>query len=206
MRLLPPTLAACLVLALGACGDDDDDGGNGGSAEKKPKQPAQDPAIAQFGEGDLGIANYALTLEYLEADFYDKAIESGLLKGQALELAKKFGDSEQQHVTALENMIKQAGGKAAAKPETKFPLESQDEILDLAYNVENVGAAAYFGQADKIASKEILAAALSIHTVEARHAAALGQVLGKPILPDGAFAKPASAEKVLADVKPFIVS
>jgi hypothetical protein len=81
--------------------------------------------------------------------------------------------------------------------------------------VENLGAAAYLGQAGNIKSKEVLAAALSIHTVEARHASVLNQVRspgtftdGKylGILPDGAFGVPATATAVLAVVKPFIVS
>ena len=200
-RFFARTGAGALAVGIAACGGDDDNGG--GSAQDKPQN---DDALAQFGEGDIAIANYALTLEYLEADFYMKAADSGLLKGQALELGKKFGETEAEHVTALENMIKQAGGTPAAKPKTKFPLEDQNQILELAFEVENLGANAYLGQAGAIRDKEILAAALSIHTVEGRHAAALGQVLGKEISPDGAFAKPATAQVVLDSVKPFIES
>ena len=84
-----------------------------------------------------------------------------------------------------------------------------------AATVEN-GAAAYLGQAGNIKSKDILASALAIHTVEARHAAVLNQVLspgtfaGKDkytgILPDGAFAVGDPASTVLKLVTPFIVS
>ena len=56
----------------------------------------------------------------------------------------------------------------------------------------------------RIESKEVLAAALAIHSVEARHAAALNKVVGKSIVPDGAFAKPASMAEVLPKVKPFL--
>lgn len=70
--------------------------------------------------------------------------------------------------------------------------------------MENLGAAAYLGQAGRIKSKEILAAALSIHTVEGRHAAALNQVVGRTIVPDGAFARPASMDEVLSKMKPFL--
>jgi len=75
-----------------------------------------------------------------------------------------------------------------------------------AATVENLGASAYLGQAGNIQSKEVLAAALSIHTVEARHAAALNSLTGRPPTPDGAFAKPATMAQVLPQVKPFIVS
>ena len=64
-------------------------------------------------------------------------------------------------------MIKKAGGKPAAKPMAKFPLDSEKSILALAATVENLGANAYLGQAGNIQDKEILAAALSIHSVEA---------------------------------------
>ena len=74
-----------------------------------------------------------------------------------------------------------------------------------AATVENLGAAAYLGQAGSIQNKEVLAAALSIHTVEARHASALNELLGEAVTPDGAFAKPASMDEVLTKVKPFIV-
>ena len=79
-------------------------------------------------------------------------------------------------------------------------------MLNLAATVENLGAAAYLGKAGEIKSPEVLAAALSIHSVEARHAAALNKLLGKNPTPDGAFAKAATEADVLAAVKPFIVS
>jgi hypothetical protein len=109
-------------------------------------------------------------------------------------------------VDALESMLKKLGQSLPAKPKGKFPLDSQQSILELAATVENLGAAAYLGQATSIESKDVLAAALSIHTVEARHASALNRALGKPPSPDGAFAVPASMDKVLEAVKPYIAS
>ncbi len=79
-------------------------------------------------------------------------------------------------------------------------------MLELAGTVENLGAAAYLGQAANIKSPEVLAAALSIHSVEGRHAATLNTLLGESITPDGAFAVPANAKIVLKSVEPFIVS
>jgi rubrerythrin len=205
--------AGAFALLVAACGDDDGSSSSGSNtgANAQPRREsgnagAADSGIAQFGRGDVGIAKYALTLEYLEADFYKQAAESGMLKGQALEIGKAFGDQEQAHVDALEAMLKKLGEDLPDKPTGKFPLDSQDAILDLAATVENLGAAAYLGQAAKIKDKEVLAAALSIHSVEARHAAALNRVLGKPATPDGAFAKPATADQVLKAVKPYIAS
>ena len=156
--------------------------------------------------GDIAILNYALTLEYLEADFYAKVIASGLLKGGELDFAKRVGDTEQQHVDAIKATVEKLGGTAVTAPKAKFPLKDRLSVLKLAATVENLGAAAYLGKAGEIKSPEVLAAALSIHSVEARHAAALNQLLGKNPLPDGAFAKPAKEADVLAAVKPFIIA
>ena len=191
---------------LAACGDDENGASGSGSTNEESSKNGGKTTNAADMKGDLAIANYALTLEYLEAQFYRDAADSGQLKGKVLDVAKRFGDHEQAHVDALKATIEQMGGTPAKKPRGQFPLESQDQILELAATVENLGAAAYLGQADKIKSKEILAAALSIHTVEARHAAALNMVIGKKITPDGAFAKPASMDEVLKAVKPFIAS
>jgi rubrerythrin len=160
----------------------------------------------QFGKGDIGILNYALTLEYLETAFYADVVKSGLFKGADLETIRKFGAEEAEHVSALSAAVKQMGGKPAPQPKTEFPLQSAKSVLELASTVENLGAAAYLGQATNIKSPEVLASALAIHSVEGRHAAALNTLLGKPITPDGAFAKPATAKTVLKSVEPFIVS
>jgi rubrerythrin len=192
--------AGAFSILLAACGSD----------KKKTTSTAAGSSAAKSTsagvKGDLAIVNYALTLEYVEADFYAKAAASGLFKGSDLDTIKKIGDTEQQHVDALTATVKKLGGTPAAKPKTKFPLDNAMSVLTLAATVENLGAAAYLGQAANIQSKEILGAALSIHSVEARHAAALNVLLKKSPTPDGAFGKPASMAEVLPKVKPFIVA
>jgi rubrerythrin len=154
--------------------------------------------------GDLAIVNYALTLEYLETEFYANVVASGLFNGKVGSLIKDFGRQEQTHVEALKGTAEKLGGTPAAKPEGKFPIQSASQVAQLAYTVENLGASAYLGQAASIQSPEVLAAALAIHTVEARHAATLGTLVKKPVTPNGAFAKPADMPTVLAAVKPFL--
>jgi len=190
--------STALAAFLAACGSDDSETmtANGGAAKT---------GTEQFGKGDVGILNYALTLEYLETAFYADVAKSGLFKGSDLETIRKFGSEEAEHVTALTGFVKQMGGKPAAKPKTEFPLKDAKSVLELAATVENLGAAAYLGQAANIKAAPVLSAALSIHSVEGRHAAALNTLLGKPITPDGAFAKPAGADEVLKSVEPFIV-
>ncbi len=187
---------------LAACGDDSgttttttDAMGSGGGASE----------TAQFGKGDIGILNYALTLEYLETAFYADVVKSGLFKGADLETIRKFGREEAEHVQALNAAVKQLGGKPAPEPKAEFPLKSAKSVLELAGTVENLGAAAYLGQAANIQSPEVLASALAIHSVEGRHAAVLNTLLGESITPDGAFAKPADVKTVLKSVEPFLV-
>jgi rubrerythrin len=175
-----------------------------GSSSKKTTATTTTTTASTSGSGDVAIANYALTLEYLETEFYEKVAASGLFSGKSAMLIKEFGEQEKTHVEALKGAVGKLGGTPAAKPEGKFPIESAQKVTELAYTVENLGAAAYLGQAAKIQNEELLAAALAIHSVEARHAATLGTVLGKPITPDGAFAKPADMSTVLAAVKPFL--
>jgi rubrerythrin len=195
---------AAFGVFLAACGSDDKSSSS--SSNTTSTQSSASSPTDMFGKGDLGILGYALTLEYLETDFYKQAAKSGKLSGKALTVAKQFGAEEAQHVQALEGAIKKAGGKLPAKPTGKFPLKDQKSILKLAATVENVGAAAYLGQAGRIQDKEVLAAALAIHTVEGRHAATLNEVIGEDITPDGAFAVPMDAAAVLKAVQPFIAS
>lgn len=193
--------ASALSVLLAACGGDDEDAATT-AAETEAAGGTTTEAMAA---GDLEIVNYALTLEYIEADFYAAVIDSGLFSGASLSLIQAIGEHEAAHVEALLATATSLG-EPAAKPETTFPLESADAVLELAATVENLGAAAYLGQAGAIQDKEILAAALSIHTVEARHAAALNVLTGKSPTPDGAFAAPLSMDEVLPQVQPFLVS
>jgi rubrerythrin len=200
LRMMGGTGAAgAFAIFLAACGDDDEDETSGGSQTQTEEPMA--------GGGDLEIVQYALTLEHLETDFYNAVIDAGVITDKALaKTAMSIRDNEQEHVDALTRTVKDLGG-TPERPRTNFDAVLEggpDMVLETAATVENLGAAAYLGQAARIQSKEILAAALAIHSVEGRHAAALNQVVGKTIVPDGAFAMPASMEEVLPKVKPFL--
>lgn len=192
--------ASAFALFLSACG-----GSKSSSSTTTEAITTTSGGTAMANEGDLKIVNYALTLEYLEADFYDKVVASGLFKGAQLAMIKSIQSHEHAHVAALKGTAAKLG-TPAAKPKTTFALKDAASVLALAATVENLGAAAYLGQAGNIKSKEILAAAISIHSVEARHAAALNTLLGKSPTPDGGFAAPLSMAQVLPKVKPFIVA
>ncbi len=159
-------------------------------------------ALAQEGGGDIEILNFALTLEFLEADFYRQAQKLGL-KGEYKSLAEEFGANEQAHVDALKDTIGQLGGKPVKSPEFAFGLKSQKDFEKLAVTLEDTGVSAYNGAGPMIESKEVLAAAGSIVQVEARHAAAL-RFLGGMSPTKGPFDETLSMEQVLKAVKPLI--
>jgi rubrerythrin len=193
--------STALAAFLAACGSDSSSMTTTGTTSMSGGKSE----TAEFGKGDVGILNYALTLEYLETAFYADVVKSGLFKGADLKTIRKFGQEEAEHVQALTQAVKSLGGKPAAEPKAEFPLKDAKSVLELAATVENLGAADYIGQAANIESPEVLASALAIHSVEGRHAAALNNLLGETITPDGAFAKPADVKTVLKSVEPFIV-
>jgi hypothetical protein len=153
---------------------------------------------------DVDILNFALTLEYLETDFYLVKAKTVGLSGQAAHDAATFGKEEAAHVSALKAAIKQAGGNPVPKPTFSFPVTSAPAFLSLAYMVENLGVSAYNGAGPLLKSKALLAAAGSIVQIEARHAAAIGLLIGKSPTPTGGFDTPKTMAQVLAVAKPLI--
>jgi rubrerythrin len=159
-------------------------------------------ALAQEGGGDVEILNFALTLEYLETDFYKQAGKLSL-SGDYKSLAKDFGENEQAHVDALIATIEKLGGKPVKSPTFAFGMKSQKDFEKLAITLEDTGVSAYNGAAPMIESKDVLAAAGSIVQVEARHAAAV-RFLGGMNPTTGPFDEPLSTGQVLKAVKPLI--
>jgi rubrerythrin len=185
------------AFVLAACG-------SSSSSSKSTTAASTATSASSSAGGDIAILNYALTLEYLESEFYSKVIAAKLFSGKVGELLQSFGSQEDSHVVALKAAVSKLGGTPAENPNGKFPITSATQVAQLAYTVENLGAAAYLGQAAKIQSPEVLASALAIHSVEARHAATLATLVKKSVTPQGAFATPADMSTVLAAVKPFL--
>jgi hypothetical protein len=153
------------------------------------------PAYAQSATlSPQQVVEYALTLEKLEADFYRRAIaatKSGPL-AQVPQAAKavlvSYGEDEAQHVTDLSAVLRSLGGSPdavtiPANPNYKAilgrdPFANPADLLQAGQYVEDLGVAAYKGQVQNLlaageAGKTVLAGALEIHTVEARHAAGI---------------------------------
>ena len=164
------------------------------------------PAAGGLPDSDIGILNYALVLEYLQAAFYTEAERSGALNGKAAQAATVVGATERAHVKAFRKLL---GSQAVKKPLFDFQgtTEQQQAFLKTAVALEDLAVAAYKGQAPKLKSNAVLAAAVGIHSVEARHAAWMRELFG--ITPAvHAFDQPASRAQVtrlVASTK-FIVS
>lgn len=129
---------------------------------------------ASFGAGDVGVLNYALTLEYLEASFYAQAVSKITFSDTHLaSLAKVIAGHEAAHVAYLKAAL---GAKAVKKPSFDFgdAVTSETKFAATSQVLENTGVGAYFGQAFNITVAADLKAAVSILTIEARHAGAIG--------------------------------
>jgi hypothetical protein len=166
--------------------------------------PFVSTALAAAGTTDIDILNFALTLEYLETDFYQVKAPTVGLTGAAARDASNFGNEEAAHVGALTAAIKSLGGTPAAKPTFAFPVTNASSFLSLAYTVENLGVSAYNGAGPLLQSKKLLAAAGSIVQIEARHAAAIALLIKKSPTPTGAFDEPKTMAAVLTVAKPLI--
>lgn len=161
-------------------------------------------AFAATASTDVDILNFALTLEYLETSFYKHKATSVGLSGEAKSLAATIAGHEQLHVDALLKAITSAGGTPVKKPTFVFPVTNQSSFLKLAYLLENTGVGAYNGAGPSLSNKQYLAAAGSIVQVEARHAAAIGLLIGESVTPDGGFDKLLTKAQVLAKAGPLI--
>ena len=148
------------------------------------------------------VLNFALTLEYLEAEFYNNALAApGLtatLIGAARGAIQTISAHENAHVTFLKAAITASGGTPVAKPTFDFtagsymggpgtgnglfsgansPFVNYPVFLAMAQTFEDTGVRAYKGQAPTlIPNNDVLTAALQIHSVEARHASHLRQM------------------------------
>lgn len=192
---------SALTVVLAACGDDE-----------KDSSSAATPAASdeKSNTSDLKILNYALTLEYLEAAFYTEASSKGALSGKAKAFSNVVGTHERAHVAFLRKAL---GSAAVKRPKFDFKgtTENQAKFLATAKVLEDTGVAAYAGQGPLLKTKAIVKAALSIHSVEARHAAWVRDILGgtgKNVPAPKAFDAAATKAQILKAVQGtgFIVS
>ncbi len=116
-------------------------------------RPIRAPGDRSGGGGDVGILNFALTLEYLEAAFYTQALKrtKGLSR-DVKSLATEIRDNENEHVAALKATIEDLGGTPVKAPGVEFgkAFANQRSFLELAPTFEDTGVSAYNGAAPSI--------------------------------------------------------
>ena len=189
------------ALALGAAGS--------GTVAAKDGQPS-----------DVDILNFALTLEHLEYAFYRDGLEqfsesdiansnsvSRLTDSVQWSMTDYLGvirDHEKAHVDALTEVVQDLGGEPVGEAEYDFGYDNAEQFVAVAQALENTGVSAYAGAAPAIGNEDILAAALSIHSVEARHASILNFANGEVPFPDS-FDEARSMEEVKEIASQFIV-
>ncbi len=163
-----------------------------------------------FFQNDLEVLNYALTLEHLEANFYQQVNGAGVLDGDAAEYFRIIGDHEQTHVDALTQAISDAGGTPVqARASYDFSplgdLSTREGILTAAETLEQTGVAAYNGAASEIMDQSILATAGSIVQVEANHVAIVRTIISPDTTPVGdAFAPATPPQEILNTIQPLL--
>ncbi len=121
-------------------------------------------------QSDIAILNFALTLEYLEAEFYAQANQNKVLKGELNRFSTVVAQHENTHVQFLRKVL---GAKAVAKPKFDFKdtVTNPAKFAATAQGLEDTGVHAYLGQVPNIKTKAVLIGAGRILPVEARHAA-----------------------------------
>jgi hypothetical protein len=158
---------------------------------------------------DIEVLNYALTLEHLEAAFYQMAgdYEFGAdAFGNSIDdWMTVIGEHETAHVDTLTQVIMDLGGEPVAAAEYDFGVTDAQSFLQTAAVLENVGVAAYDGAGQFIENADLLTAAGSIVAVEARHAAYLNLITGESPFP-AAYETPMTPDEVLEAAGPFIVA
>jgi rubrerythrin len=168
----------------------------------------RDRAATAQKQRDVDILNYALTLEFLERDFFTRGAGAGLLGPRAQELMEAIRGHEEQHVSLLGSAVDDLGGTPVNAPRIRYPegtFRRRATWLQTAAKLEALAVRAYHGQVTRIRSAEILAAAASIAGAESRHAAVTADLAGRNPFPaplEGSLTQ----SRVLKAARPFLGS
>lgn len=179
---------------------------------QEPGRKASDRSLPMYQmafDSDVDVLNYALTLEHLEAAFYEMAPDYDLgsdgFGNNINEWVAVIGEHEAAHVATLTQVVTDLGGMPVERAEYDFGVTDAASFLAVAQVLENVGVAAYDGAGQFLRNAELLTAAGSIVAVEARHAAYLNLLNMESPFP-AAFETPMTPEEVLAAAGGFIVN
>lgn len=175
--------------------------------------PNQDAAAGGGTYSDTDILNFALNLEYLEAEFYNVAVNGktieqmgvpisgtygGCVQGQTtggaqvtfsdqteLGIAKAIANDELNHVLDIRGVL---GADAVSKPAINLNalgigFKNAMSFLVLARAFEDTGVSAYSGAAPLISAKDVLSAAAKILAVEGYHSGSIRTMIAQQNIP-----------------------
>lgn len=158
------------------------------ATSNKAKAATSSMAAAAFQADSTAVLNFALTLEYLEKEFYNIAVDTdGLIPAETKDVFAQISKHEDSHVAFLKAAL---GDAAIAKPTFDFTggpgglsldtFSNYQTFLALSQGFEDTGVRAYKGQAGALANDNaLLEYALQIHSVEARHASKVRRLRGE---------------------------
>jgi len=133
-----------------------------------------------------GALQLALTLEYLESDFYTKGVASGIIPADDLAAITLIRNHETSHVNFLKAAMTANNVPIPAVPTFDYsagiglsPFTNYEQFLAVAQAFEDTGVRAYKGQAGYLQGTPFLTPALQIHSVEARHASQIRRMRGQ---------------------------
>jgi hypothetical protein len=185
VKAFPATRATFLRRSLGAMAAAGAGGLFAGAAAAAPVGKTKN---------DIAILRFDLVLEYLQSGLYTEAEHLGELTPQTLAWARVVGAHERAHVQALKNLL---GPNVVPSPTFNYRGVTSDEqaFIKTAVAFEDLTAALLKWQAPRLDSRPIVAAAVTLHSVETRHAAWIRHLIGlKPATT--AFDKPASQDRM----------
>lgn len=183
-------------------------------------QPAAQPStgitsngfkVLTFSANDIGILNFALLLEELEAAFYAAVIQSGRITDpREIDYIRQVGAHEAEHVRFLRNTLE--GGVVFQTEDLVFNqdtlraiLADRNTILNTAVALEDLGVHTYNGAGPSLRNPTFLLAAGSIVSVEGRHAASIRALLELPVT-ETTCERAVSRDNLVPELNPFIGS
>lgn len=158
-------------------------------------------ATAALTAGDRTILEFALMLEHLQAGFYDQALRAGKLTGEPRQFAEIVGGQEHAHLSYLQAELGSGAGNA---PTYRFgdAVRANQTFVAAAVTLEELGLAAYNGQAENL-SPSALGAVARVISVEARHVAWVRGLAGRRPAPAAADI-PISATAAMKAIRPYM--